>query len=108
MTEYSDIPSATELRAALAALFPDQSRLEQAIQHFSEVSRPDGASLIDGVDLDLQRQNRCGFPEVIFGEGKSTGMIVKILQIQQQAGQDSLVTRIRPDQVNASVQNSTM
>jgi hypothetical protein len=36
------MPSAAELRAALAALFPDQSRLEQAIHHFSEVSQADG------------------------------------------------------------------
>ena len=49
--------------------------------------------------MDLQRQSRCGFPEVIFGEGKPTKMIVRILKAQQQAGQDSLVTRIRPDQV---------
>lgn len=85
----------------LRRCFPDQSRLEQAIHHFSDVSQADGASLIDGVNMDLQRQNRCGFPEVIFGEGKSTKMIIKILQVQQQAGQDSLVTGTRPDQVKA-------
>ncbi len=98
MTELSASPSISKLRAALAALFPDKNQLEQAIQHFSDAAQPEGTPQIDGVDVDLQRQSRCGFPEVIFGEGKSTKMIVEILQAQQQAGQDSLVTRIRPDQ----------
>ena len=90
-------PSLADLRAALAALYPDKHQLEQAIQYLATAIQPD-APQIDGVDVDLQRQSRCGFPEVIFGEGKSTNVIVKILQAQQQAGQDSLVTRIRPDQ----------
>ena len=91
-------PSLADLRAALAALYPDKDQLEQAIQHFAFASHSD-APPIDGVDVDLQRLSRCGFPEVIFGEGKTTNVIMKILQAQQQAGQDSLVTRIRPDQV---------
>lgn len=91
-------PSLADLRAALAALYPDQDKLEQAIQQLSGTAQPD-ALQIDGVDVDLQRQSRCGFPEVIFGEGKTTNVIMKILQAQQHAGQDSLVTRIRPDQV---------
>lgn len=94
----STSPSLADLRAALAALYPDKHELEQAIQHFLAASQPD-APQIDGVDVDLNRQSRCGFPEVIFGEGKSASMIVGILQAQQHAGQDSLVTRIRPDQV---------
>jgi NCAIR mutase (PurE)-related protein len=56
---------------------------------------------IDGVDLDLQRKSRCGFPEVVFGEAKSTETILQILRSQQQAGQNSLVTRIRPEQADA-------
>ena len=98
MAQPSSLPTASDLRAALAALYPDASQLELAIQQLSNSTPPDSAQ-IDGVDIDLQRQSRCGFPEVIFGEGKSTKMILKILQAQQQAGQDSLVTRIRPDQV---------
>lgn len=98
MTDSSRSPSITDLRTALSALYPDASQLEFAIQQLSNSTPPDSPQ-IDGVDIDLQRQSRCGFPEVIFGEGKSTKMILRILQAQQQAGQDSLVTRIRPDQV---------
>ena len=99
MTESSASPSESELRTALSALFPNTDTLDQAIRHFAGASTQPSGPQIDGVDVDLQRQSRCGFPEVIFGEGKSTKMIVRILQAQQQAGQDSLVTRIRPDQV---------
>lgn len=93
----STSPLLADLRAALGALYPDKYQLEQAIRHLADATQLD-APQIDGVDVDLQRQSRCGFPEVIFGEGKSTEVIVRILQAQQQAGQDSLVTRIRPDQ----------
>lgn len=101
MTKSSAVPSHAELRSALEALFPDSDRLEKAVRHFAAAAQPVSAVLIDGVDVDLERQSRCGFPEVIFGEGKSTELILKILQAQQQAGQDSLVTRIRPDQVKS-------
>lgn len=101
MTDSSATPTTAELRAALASLFPDQNKLEQAVRHFSNSTQPEEVTSIDGVDVDLQRESRCGFPEVIFGEGKSLEMIVDILQAQQHARQDSLVTRIRPDQVAA-------
>jgi len=94
-------PSVSTIRQALASLYPDTQKLEQAVDSLllSGLSADSSDSHIEGVDLDLLRQARCGFPEVIFGEGKSTRMILKILMAQQQAGQDSLVTRIRPDQV---------
>lgn len=101
MPESFATPSSADLRAALVALFPDKDKLEQAIQHFSNATESVGAVPIDGVDVDLQRQSRCGFPEVVFGEGKSVELIVKILRAQQQVGQDSLVTRLRPDQAKS-------
>ncbi|HRA87854.1 MAG TPA: nickel pincer cofactor biosynthesis protein LarB [Planctomycetaceae bacterium] len=99
MTESLKPPSEAELRAALSMLFPDADSLDQAIMHFANTGTQHNDPQIDGVDVDLQRQSRCGFPEVIFGEGKSTETILGILRAQQQAGQDSFVTRIRPDQV---------
>ena len=94
-------PSESSLRDALAGLFPNAGSLDQAIASLLNAGLTSDASsaILDGAEVDLQRQSRCGFPEVIFGEGKPTKMIVRILKAQQQAGQDSLVTRIRPDQV---------
>lgn len=46
--------------------------------------------------LDLDRQQRCGFPEVVYGHGKPRQLIREIIERQQQAKQPSLVTRIDP------------
>jgi NCAIR mutase (PurE)-related protein len=48
----------------------------------------------DRVTLDLDRQRRCGFPEVIYGDGKPAEMILGIIRAQQAAGQPSLATRV--------------
>jgi NCAIR mutase (PurE)-related protein len=37
------------------------------------------AQTTPAVTLDLDRQRRCGFPEVIFGEGKSTATVAAII-----------------------------
>ncbi len=52
----------------------------------------------DDADVDLQRQTRCGFPEVIFGEGKSPEVVVSILAQQHSAGQTGFVTRVNERQ----------
>ena len=49
---------------------------------------------VDGATVDVGRQQRCGFAEVIYGEGKPVTLIGDIIEAQQSAGQDSLVTRI--------------
>jgi pyridinium-3,5-biscarboxylic acid mononucleotide synthase len=53
---------------------------------------------IPGVTLDLDRAQRCGHPEVVFGEGKSPETIVAVFRTQQAAGQASLATRVNPVQ----------
>ncbi len=56
----------------------------------------EGARLqqLPGATLDLGRQSRCGFGEVIYGEGKPAELVSKIIQAQLDDGQPSLVTRI--------------
>ncbi len=44
--------------------------------------------------VDLGRQSRCGFGEVIYGEGKSAELVTRIIQAQIAAGQSAFVTRI--------------
>lgn len=43
--------------------------------------------------VDLQRQRRCGMPEVIFGQGKTPEQILKIASTLAADGQPVLVTR---------------
>ena len=47
--------------------------------------------------VDLHRQRRCGFPEVVFGEGKSPAAVVDIFAAQRAAGQACLATRVSGD-----------
>ncbi|WP_286177558.1 nickel pincer cofactor biosynthesis protein LarB [Stieleria mannarensis] len=56
----------------------------------------DESATSDRVTLDLDRQRRCGFPEVIYGDGKPAQMIASIIAAQQAAGQPSLATRVTP------------
>ncbi|MDG2221337.1 MAG: nickel pincer cofactor biosynthesis protein LarB [Rubripirellula sp.] len=49
---------------------------------------------VEGATVDLGRSSRCGFGEVIFGEGKSAELVTQIIQTQLDAGQSALVTRI--------------
>jgi NCAIR mutase (PurE)-related protein len=51
--------------------------------------------------VDLDRVRRCGFPEVVYGTGKTPALVAEILQRQQSAGQASLVTRASLEQFQA-------
>ncbi len=58
-----------------------------------QVLAPASSELAD-TTLDLDRARRCGFPEVVYGEGKSAETILRIFRKQQEHGQGSLATRI--------------
>ena len=47
--------------------------------------------------LDLDRAHRCGFPEVVYGEGKSAETILKIFRSLLEHGQDAFATRVDAD-----------
>ena len=79
----------------------------------SETANSDGANSdiakIDGATVDLGRQTRCGFGEVIYGEGKPADLIRRIARTQIDAGQSVLVTRmdaIDVDKVRSEFQHS--
>ncbi len=50
----------------------------------------------DFARVDLHRRVRCGFPEVVFGQGKSATQIEAILKTLLTHGQGGLVTRLDP------------
>jgi NCAIR mutase (PurE)-related protein len=51
--------------------------------------------------IDLDRQTRCGFPEVVFGEGKTAATIIAIARELLGREQSVLVTRVAPPQAEA-------
>ncbi len=66
---------------------------------------PEPTVSIDGVQLDVDRQRRCGFPEVIFAEGKSTQTVVDIFARLTSSGQECLATRVSPEQADRLLAN---
>jgi len=51
--------------------------------------------------VDLDRGRRCGFPEVVFAEGKTVPAMAKIFQALLESGMDVLATRMSPEQAAA-------
>ncbi len=56
---------------------------------------PDGELPFATVDLD--RHARTGFPEVVYGEGKSAEQVAAVLGVLRSKGQVGLATRMSPD-----------
>lgn len=52
-------------------------------------------------NLDLNRADRCGIPEVVLAEGKDTDSLVKIMHSYVRAAGRVLASRISPEQVHA-------
>jgi NCAIR mutase (PurE)-related protein len=65
-------------------------------QHL-RTSAPEVAA-ITATRLDIDRAQRCGYPEVVYGPGKSAEQLLEIVALQQRAGQPSLITRVLPEQ----------
>jgi NCAIR mutase (PurE)-related protein len=83
-----------ELRAMLEAVQRGSLSVEAALQRMSQ---PTVAEL-GYATLDLQRQQRCGFPEVVFAEGKTKEWIEGAVRRLRAAGQDCFVTRVNEEQ----------
>lgn len=81
------------LEEILLAVRQRELSVESALSQL-EVLRSSGIAPTSDAHVDLAREQRCGFPEVIYGPGKSLESISEILLQQQMAGQASLVTRV--------------
>jgi NCAIR mutase (PurE)-related protein len=90
-------PALLELVAR--AMNDDESR-QELIKHVETLKNSDSelsdhqTHRIDGATVDLGRAARCGFGEVIFGEGKSAELVTRIIQTQLDQGQSAFITRI--------------
>ena len=59
--------------------------------------KPGPTADLGNVQLDLDRPRRCGYPEVVFGEGKSAETLLKIIERLTKEGYEAFVTRVHPD-----------
>lgn len=83
-----------ELRSLLEAVRQGSLSVEAAVQRLSQPA----VAELGYATLDLQRAQRCGFPEVVFAEGKTKEWIEGAVRRLREAGQDCFVTRVNEEQ----------
>lgn len=83
-----------ELREVLEQIATGQVSVATALARFAAPPVAD----LGFAQVDLQRPKRCGFPEVIFCEGKTCEWVAEVVRQLMQAGQDCLATRVNPEQ----------
>ena len=95
----NDTPSQNEHRH-LASLAEQLQRGELSIETFLAQLRNLGLPLtahLPDASVDLDRRRRCGYPEVVYGEGKTVEAIQRIFRALLDAGTDVFATRIDPE-----------
>lgn len=88
-----------QLMAILREVSEGSRSLEEAASALTASELHEANRVYATVDLD--RQQRTGFPEVIFGEGKTAQQIAGILKRLNDAGQNAFATRVDPEKAAA-------
>ena len=77
-----------------AALLDGELSIEQLVCRLTEAKIAD----VGEAQVDLDRRHRCGFPEVVFAQGKTTTAMEKIFRAQIADGVEVLATRMSSQQ----------
>lgn len=80
------------------SLVSGQLDVDQFAARLAEDDPATGRLDAAALSLDLDRRTRCGFPEVVFGEGKSAESIVGAFRLLQEREDPALATRVSPQQ----------
>jgi pyridinium-3,5-biscarboxylic acid mononucleotide synthase len=83
-----------DLRQLLEGVRAGRTDVEAALAHLRHQSVAD----LGFAQVDLDRRARCGFPEVIFCEGKTPEWVEGVARRLADAKQDCLGTRVNPEQ----------
>jgi NCAIR mutase (PurE)-related protein len=86
-----DLP---ELRSLLEQIHQGALSVEDGLQKLNGA----GVADLGFAHVDLHRRERCGFPEVIFCEGKTCEWVEGVVRQLAAAGQDCLATRVSAEQ----------
>ncbi len=82
------------LRSLLEEVRNGRLSIEEALRGLHETNAAD----LGFAHVDLQRRERCGFPEVIFCEGKTAEWVEGVVRRLAEAKQDCLATRVSREQ----------
>jgi NCAIR mutase (PurE)-related protein len=77
---------------------------ELSVDEFTERLSQRPIADVGVAQLDLDRARRCGFPEVVFGQGKSVAALTTIFESLLANGVSVLATRIAADQARELLQ----
>lgn len=88
-------------REQLAELFEQVRRGEVAVSEAVDRMRMEPIAELGFAKVDTHRGIRCGFPEVIYGAGKTPEQAAAIFDRLVQSGNGCLATRVTLDQVAA-------
>jgi NCAIR mutase (PurE)-related protein len=83
-----------DLRAVLEQVQAGRLNVEAALERLRAAPVAD----LGYAQVDLHRRQRCGFPEVIFCEGKTPLWVEGVVRQLVAAGQDCLATRVSAEQ----------
>src|SRR5579884_4287434 len=82
--------SPDDLRSLLEQVHAGKLSVDAALTGIQEA----GVADLGYAHVDLHRRQRCGFPEVIFCEGKTSEWVAGVVRRLVEAGQDCLATRV--------------
>jgi NCAIR mutase (PurE)-related protein len=88
--------SPDDLKQLLDAIRTGQVSLDEVAGRLTEPA----VAELGYATLDLQRKERCGFPEVILAEGKTAEWVEGAVCRLAEAGQDAFATRVSPSQAD--------
>lgn len=83
-----------EIEHLARQLLAGRISLEEFTQQFTQP----GIADVGEAQVDIDRTNRCGFPEVVYAPGKSVTVMVKIFQALLDKGGEVLATRVSAEQ----------
>jgi pyridinium-3,5-biscarboxylic acid mononucleotide synthase len=86
--------NASYLRSLLEAVQAGRVTVDAALESVDGA----GVAALGFAHVDLHRRDRCGFPEVIFCEGKTPEWVEGVVRALNEAGQDCLATRVNEPQ----------
>ena len=93
----SKLPVISGLEQLATRLLAGELSMEEFVQR---AGKP-GLADVGHAQVDLDRDRRCGFPEVVFAQGKSVETLEKIFSALTAHGADVLATRMSPEQAEA-------
>src|SRR5437660_4784176 len=83
-----------DLRQILEQIQSGRLSVDAALERLNSAAVAD----LGYAHVDLHRRERCGFPEVIFCEGKTSAWVEGVVRKLAEAGQDCLATRVNAEQ----------